>query len=241
MDNFNGFNKDEFAMMLHRAKGDQSISAYAKATNVSAAHISRLLRSLLDSPPSPETISKLSSKAVNEISYRDLMVAAGHIVISNGESDNNYSESNLTIEKNSKFEGAIYRAELNDMLSFVIYSHLNNAPFKWTFKKQERREVTTDMTIDIENSNEEYSKWYVFIRANLDKTSILGWHLDRTYGLISRMKLLPTDKIIIAVNTESYYNGFHKRPPLSLRSNLFIMLIDLDQKKIIKEEKLCDY
>ncbi len=73
------FDKEEFAELLKRAKGDRSINQYALHSGVSAAHISRLMRCLLDASPNPNTIEALADKAYNDVSYNDLMLAAGHI------------------------------------------------------------------------------------------------------------------------------------------------------------------
>lgn len=74
------FKKQEFARLLELAKGDRSINEYARECGVSSAHISRLLRCLLDTPPNPETIKKFAQKAANGVTYEDLMKAAGHII-----------------------------------------------------------------------------------------------------------------------------------------------------------------
>lgn len=50
MNNKSNFNKEEFAALLEKAKGDRSINKYAEETSVSAAHISRFLRAMIDSP-----------------------------------------------------------------------------------------------------------------------------------------------------------------------------------------------
>lgn len=72
------FNKEEFARLLKLAKGDRSLNQYGMHSGVSAAHISRLMRSLLDTAPNPDTIKLLAEKAYNEVSYNELMRAAGH-------------------------------------------------------------------------------------------------------------------------------------------------------------------
>ncbi|WP_342505673.1 transcriptional repressor LexA [Sporosarcina sp. FSL K6-2383] len=72
------FNKEEFSRLLELAKGARSINQYAMHSGISAAHISRLMRSLLDTPPNPDTIKLLAEKAYNEVTYTDLMGAAGH-------------------------------------------------------------------------------------------------------------------------------------------------------------------
>ncbi|NLV16069.1 MAG: hypothetical protein GXY50_02495 [Syntrophomonadaceae bacterium] len=73
------FDKKAFAKLLNLALGKRSINQYERDSGVSAAHISRLMRELVDAPPSPQTIEKLSVKAHNRISYDDFMKAAGHL------------------------------------------------------------------------------------------------------------------------------------------------------------------
>lgn len=75
----NNFNKQKFAQLLLKAKGERSINQYALHCGISAAHISRLIRNLIDTPPNPETIVKFADKAYNGITYNQLMEAAGYI------------------------------------------------------------------------------------------------------------------------------------------------------------------
>lgn len=72
------FNKEEFGRLLEKAKGERSINTYAMHSGVDSAHISRLIRGMVDRPPTPQTIKKLSDNAHNDITYKDLMIAAGH-------------------------------------------------------------------------------------------------------------------------------------------------------------------
>ena len=73
------FNKEQFAQLLKIAKGQRSINQYALHSSISSAHISRLLRGLINSPPTVATILKLAEKAHNQITFLDLMMAAGHL------------------------------------------------------------------------------------------------------------------------------------------------------------------
>lgn len=73
------FNKEEFARLLELAKGSRSINQFAAESGVTAAHISRLLRCLRDTPPSPQVIRKLGDRAQNGVTYAQLMQAAGHL------------------------------------------------------------------------------------------------------------------------------------------------------------------
>lgn len=100
MPNLNKFNKQLFSEILNKAKGTRSINQYALHTGVSSAHISRLLRQLLDTPPNPDIISKLVSKAQNNVTYEDLMQAAGHIPMQLKKDANELTDEfiNLLIE-----------------------------------------------------------------------------------------------------------------------------------------------
>lgn len=73
-----GFDKSNFAYLLKRALGRRSINEYASASGISAAHISRLMRGLLDSPPTPQTIEKLAKYAHGGVTYDQFMEAAGY-------------------------------------------------------------------------------------------------------------------------------------------------------------------
>lgn len=73
------FNKEKFATLLEQAKGNRSINSFAEAAGVSNAHISKLLRSMVETSPEPKTIRKIADVAHNEVTYEDLLEAAGHI------------------------------------------------------------------------------------------------------------------------------------------------------------------
>ncbi|MEH7012379.1 hypothetical protein V7087_16465 [Neobacillus niacini] len=68
-----------------------------------------------------------------------------------------------------------------------------------------------------------------------------GIYMYHLYDPIAMFELFETDKSTIAVNDKKEFDMLLKRAPLSLRANLYVMLIDLEWGKIIKEEKLCRY
>jgi transcriptional regulator with XRE-family HTH domain len=73
------FDKDRFAELLSKAKGDRSINQYGQHCDVDPGYISRLLRGLRDQPPSAEVINKLASRAYNGVTVEELMAAAGYL------------------------------------------------------------------------------------------------------------------------------------------------------------------
>ncbi|MBU3186606.1 hypothetical protein [Clostridium estertheticum] len=87
------FNKVLFAELLSLARGDQSINNYSKECGVSSAHISRLSRGLVDTPPLPDTLKSFSIHARNNITYKKLMDCAGYN--ENNGIGSSLSDSNL--------------------------------------------------------------------------------------------------------------------------------------------------
>jgi SOS regulatory protein LexA len=72
------FDKKEFGRLLDLAKGARSINNFAARSGVDSAHISRLIRGIVENPPTPQTIKKIADQAHNDVQYKDLMIAAGH-------------------------------------------------------------------------------------------------------------------------------------------------------------------
>lgn len=220
------FNKEKFAMLLDRAKGDRSINQYAIETDISAAHISRFLRQMIDAPPTPETISKFAEKAYNGVTYRDLMIAAGHI-----SEDNKVEEDSprSRIEEARRMEQDIFQ---------IIIGTLMNSDFRWSMEKPEGRMRFPDMIINLED--DEYKRWYFefkAMRGNFMPISIIY----NFYGRLLTFELTATDKFTLVVNDERTFNFMLERPPINLRANLFVMLVDLENRRIIREEKISEY
>ncbi|MGF7185303.1 transcriptional regulator with XRE-family HTH domain [Desulfitispora alkaliphila] len=228
MSNEELFNKETFAFLLDKAKGDRSINQYANETSVSAAHISRFLRQMIGSPPTPETISKFAENAANDVSYRDLMIAAGYI----SEESKRENDSPRTRRKLAE--------EMEKRFFQVILSELYSKDFQWSIQKPEKRRPFPDLTIEINHDG--YKRWYLEFKGSFNDRPVaspLPIHL--LYAQIATMELLPTDKFTIALNDEKLYQRILKKPPVTLRANLYLMLVDLEEGKIVREEKLSDF
>ncbi|MCB2308642.1 hypothetical protein LGL08_19055 [Clostridium estertheticum] len=218
MTDYSKFDLVTFAILLEKAKGDRSINQYANTINISAAHISRLLRKLVKSPPSPDTISKFASGACNGVTYNDLMLAAGHID-DKTEGISTEKKQTQTVEKEKNFFK-------------VILSDLYTRDFEWSLNKT----INGPANLMLEITNWEYSNWYIQIKPYVTSQTIYN-----IYGQIACIDLTPVTKISVAVGSKNEFDLFFSNPPKSLRANLYIMLIDLDSGKIMKEEKLCQY
>lgn len=98
------FDKNKFAMLLKRARGaERSINQYAMDSGISSAHISRLIRGLLDAPPTPQTIEKLAEFAYGGVTYEQFMEAAGYGSMAKEEAVK-YETSNKIAELIPKLE-----------------------------------------------------------------------------------------------------------------------------------------
>lgn len=217
------FDKELFAELLRKAKGDRSINKYASEIDISPAHISRLLRKLIDTAPSPETISKFSQGAHNGITYEMLMQAAGHII--------KRSDSNEAVNFSWKYDSNLEKEFLQ-----ILISELYQNEYEWTIEKSKGRYYIPDVTIRLKNS--EYSKWYIELKTS-NSIHLLDFY--RLYGAITTLDLSSDTKFSIAVDSMEAYEHLKRTPPISLRANLFIMLVDFNSRKIVKEERLCQY
>ena len=228
MNNENIFNKARFAYLLNKAKGNRSINKYATETNVSVSHISRLLRELLDSPPNPETISKLASKANNGVTYKDLMIAAGYI-----------NEEIVEVEYSPQ-DKQMAMKQIEENFFQIISTTLYNESFQWSIHNIKNERFYPDMVICMDHK--QYTRWFLEFRPTLnEKRTFFPMNFIRLYGQIAMIELKTTDKFSIVVNSTKEYENIIQNPPKSLRANLFVMLIDLDERRIVKEEMICGY
>jgi len=212
------FDTEAFSDLLQKAKGNRSINKYAHEIDISAAHISRLIRGLIDTPPSPETINKFAQGAYNGVTYNDLMIAAGHI-----------TKVNETAEKEND---SILEKEFLKILLTELYQQ----DFEWNFEKSKGTHFVPDFTVRLNDS--EYSVWHIELKF---LNSMKFNDLYSIYGRIATLDLIPTVKFTIAVQSLEAFNYIKKAPPLSLRANLFVMHVDLQKQEIVKEERLCSY
>lgn len=85
------FDKKKLSELLVKAQGHRTREAYANEAGVSLPQVSKFIKMEVDGPPRPSTLAKLASKAHNEITYDDLMVACGYY----GEEKKEYTNEQL--------------------------------------------------------------------------------------------------------------------------------------------------
>lgn len=91
------FDKEKLANLIKKAIGnDRSLNQYALHCQVSSAHISRLSRGLLNTPPTPQVLQKMADASQGRVTYDELMKTCGYI----DESNINDYTTEVTFDKN---------------------------------------------------------------------------------------------------------------------------------------------
>lgn len=97
------FQKEEFSKILKNICDSYgSINKMANKSGVTASYISKLIRLLYDSPPSPEILRKIADNSNNITDYNTLMNICGYL-------------NNKRLDKNN------YSTNFN----FILYNRLN--------------------------------------------------------------------------------------------------------------------
>ena len=123
------YDKPAFARLLEAAKGKQSINSYGKATGVDPGYISRLLRGLVDTPPSATVITRLAAKASNEVSAEQLLEKAGYLPESRRQAADPLDDPELSIMYNDlRNASPDVREETRRFLAFLLEKEKERKP-----------------------------------------------------------------------------------------------------------------
>ena len=94
------FNKEYFAKILDSAKGNRTNQQYADDSGVSRSYISLLLNLKREDPPTPDILKKLACAAHNNVTYAQLMTAAGYVYWTDKELSEIYEVGEMKTEDN---------------------------------------------------------------------------------------------------------------------------------------------
>jgi len=111
------FDKEKFAQLLDLAIGERSLNQYALNCGISSAHISRLNRCLLDTPPHPEVLEKMANASQGRVSYQEFMDAAGYLEDNQTNLKDIRMASNNGVDLDGLSEEDI--KQVNDFVEFI--------------------------------------------------------------------------------------------------------------------------
>lgn len=108
------FEKEKFKEALLGARGNRTNELYSKESGVSRTYISAYLNLRRDEPPTPEIIKRLANVACNNITYEDLMIAAGFL---SDKYENESSLSSFRVRQNTdnKYISKSIEEEIQDL------------------------------------------------------------------------------------------------------------------------------
>lgn len=92
------FDKENFKFLIEKAMGNRKISQYAEDSGVNRTYLSKYINQRLDNPPTPDILKRLSNSAHNNVTYNQLMMAAGYITTNDKKSKNIKQSQKYTTE-----------------------------------------------------------------------------------------------------------------------------------------------
>jgi len=76
------FNPDLLIELIKNAQGDRTMFNFAQECNINAGNLSRILNNKNGHPPKPDTLKKIAANSCSNVTYEELMKAAGHMPLS---------------------------------------------------------------------------------------------------------------------------------------------------------------
>ena len=89
------FNPELLIELVKQAKGNRTLNQFAKQCGVDAGTLSRIIANKNKQAPKPDTLKKIADQAYNNVTFNELMVAAGHIP----EDENIKNDNNPVLSK----------------------------------------------------------------------------------------------------------------------------------------------
>lgn len=110
------FNAELLGSLIKNAQGELSLNNFAGQCGVSPSTLSRIINNKNSCPPAPSTLQKIALAAHNNVTYDELMDAAGYISTNEVNNTQNVSNSVLS-KKDEKDIAKRIEALKNDLLN----------------------------------------------------------------------------------------------------------------------------
>lgn len=216
------FNKEGFSKLLKKAMGSMTETVFAEKCGLSASYISIHLNGKGKSKPKLDTIKKIAKVSEKQgVSEIELLRTTGYFV-----------NDGLNIEYLEK-EQTYYKKQAKA----TIIDSLVCKTFDW---KVIKNDVSSEIDLCIELSNESINKWYFIFMKKIDKDRILT-PLDKRTLLYSFLISNPVDnnsKVSYVTDLTEDYEELLKNPPLAFPAVMSVIQIDTSDMSVIKEEYL---
>jgi len=96
------FNPDLLIELIKKAQGHRSLNTFARECDIDPGNLSRILNNKKNFAPKPETLIKIAINSDSNVTYNELMLAAGYVPLSEGSHNDKKtfmpSDDNIEIE-----------------------------------------------------------------------------------------------------------------------------------------------
>lgn len=243
------FNKKLFSELLIKVKGTRTLTRFAEDTSISIAHISRIINQRLDSPPSPETIKKFVGVEKNGVTYKDLMMAAGHleerITLKNididetpdpmeGITENNQVACNSIDEHHRKYKSLC-------MSTLLFTLSCNGHTWKITHGSDIVKPEINEFSLEVD---EDFMQPWHFqlkylspsILENSNYPYIFETNALYTWGQLAIKEADKHSKYSIVTDYEELYNTYLRLAPKNLDLTISLILVNPMELQVLKED-----
>ncbi|QHQ63463.1 hypothetical protein Ana3638_24020 [Anaerocolumna sedimenticola] len=173
-------------------------------------------------------------------------------VLPRSASDEPYS---IAAERRSTENWEIERVQMREerdkfysMCVSLIMSRMNFCPFDWRIDRQSsnRRDYLRDFNISLLNAPvETWDFEFKYFRSRFDDNDELDYrrfspmYAFSTWGRLATMDIPNDYKYTIVTSSKGFFYSLTKRSPKNLDINISVILIDIDNFKILSEEYVC--
>ncbi len=215
------FNKEEFAALVSRAVGNTMKRDFARLIDVTPEYLSRMLNSKLANPPSIQKIQLIANNASNEVTYAQLLKAAGYAFSSTEDMTTLDAPDTLTETVKKFMQGTILTA-----LSSL------GVPFT---TEQEKKDTNYHLSVSFASGS--ITKWHYIYLYNTTK-ELMSNQLNALYSQLVFENIEDTEKISFVTSSKEEFDLYLKKIPTNLSLNLSVILIDEKSLTVKKENWL---
>lgn len=214
------YDKEKLKSLLQKAKGKRTQTEYAKQAGVGIAYLNKYIRGAQDNPPIPSTLFKLSSVADNDVTYDELLYAAGY-------NPQKYNKPGLT-EK-----------QLEDLAFAILSRNIHSITAEWELLKDVSNGMYRyDMCAQYKHKRNNDPKWVFHMKFGTPKIMIRNkreWFLN-SIGFFAVSEINTGDKVSLVTNDADFFNEIVTIEQVLLGFHLSLLLIDFDSMSILDEK-----
>lgn len=210
------FDKLALSRLIRLAIGSRTQLEFSEQIGISAAHLSRLVRGRVDSPPTINTLKKIAGHAENGVIYQALLDACGYSLPEGRENPPGHPK------KDCRF------------LRATILSALESLPVPWSVNPMDSQ-VLCDLSVSFEHMDRPAPCWYFYFLAPKQEPEL--WR--EMYKSLLYLPVKQGDKCSLVTDSRDDYQQWVANPPLNLRLALSILFIDPAALTVLKETWLC--